>query len=146
MDKRRNPNNTDTHKQCPQCGRVLPRSDYYTTQGFHDGLFPRCKECVTKANAEKYERNRVTISDRRRTLKAECVAQLGGKCLRCGYNEFVSGLDFHHTGDKENEVAKLITNAATSNGTQKALLIAELSKCILLCRNCHSAYHANEWQ
>jgi len=145
MDKRYNPNNTDTERQCADCKRVLPRSDFHRSANRHDGLTPYCKECFAIRNAEIYQRNKEQIALRRRTLKAECVATLGGKCCRCGYCEFVSGLDFHHTSDKEEEIAKLITKAATGNGKQHALLMAEISKCILLCRNCHSAYHAGEW-
>ena len=145
MDKRKNPNNTDTHKQCADCKRVLLRSEFPVAASKHDGLFNYCKECMAERNAKLYQKRRGAVSDRRRELKAECVNKLGGKCSRCGYHEFVSGLDFHHLGDKDDGVAELITKAATGNGKQHALLMAEIAKCILLCRNCHSSYHAGEW-
>lgn len=145
MDKRRNPNNTDTHRQCGRCGRVLERNQFHKSRRNHDGLFPYCKQCMREMNAERYEQTKEQIAERRRQLKQECVDALGSKCSRCGYNEFVSGLDFHHTSEKDNEVARLITKAATGNGKQRKLLMSEIAKCILLCRNCHSAHHANEW-
>lgn len=145
MDKRYNPNNTETHRQCAVCERVLLRTEYHTSNSTHDGLFPYCKECTARKNAEAYQRNQAKIASRRKALKQECVDTLGGKCSRCGYNEFVSGLDFHHTGVKEGELAQLITKAATGNGKQHEILMTEVSRCILLCRNCHSAFHAGEW-
>lgn len=145
-DKRYNPNNTETHRQCADCKNVLPRSAFSKASRKHDGVFNYCRACVAKRNSITYAIRKDSIAERRRTLKTECVQSMGGKCSRCGYNEFVSGLDFHHLGDKENAVADLITKAATGNGKEKVKLMAELSKCILLCRNCHSAYHANEWE
>lgn len=146
MDKRHNHNNTETHRQCADCKHILPRTEFHNAKARHDGILPYCKTCFAKRNAAAYAAKKEIISGRRRLLKTECVQSLGGKCSRCGYNEFVSGLDFHHTADKENVVADLITKAATGNGKEKVKLMAELSKCVLLCRNCHSAYHANEWK
>lgn len=40
-----NPNNTETHKQCNRCERVLPRSDFYKSSACHDGLHYQCKDC-----------------------------------------------------------------------------------------------------
>lgn len=145
MDKRYNPNNTDTHKQCADCKRVLPRTEFHNAKSKHDGLIPYCKDCSAIRNAELYQRSKQRITERRKALKDECITSLGGKCSRCGYCEFSSGLDFHHLGNKEDEIAVLITKAAAGNGKQYSLLMAEVSKCILLCRNCHSAYHAGEW-
>lgn len=145
IDKRYNLNNTETHKQCPLCLRILPRTDYHIGRNYYDGLFPRCKECTVKTNAERYQRGRQVIAERRQALKKECVALLGGKCSRCAYCEFVSSLDFHHLSDKEHDIAALITKSSHGNRKQHDILMEEISKCILLCSNCHSAFHAGEW-
>lgn len=142
-DKRYNPNNTETHRQCADCKEVLPRTEFHKAKAKHDGILPYCKACFATRNSIAYDARKHIIAERRRTLKAECAQLLGGKCQRCGYNEFVSGLDFHHLSDKESVVADLITKAAT--GKERDKLMAEISKCVLLCRNCHNAYHANEW-
>lgn len=144
-DKRFNPNNTETHRQCAKCGQVKEREDFPKATDAHDGVFPYCRECVKANNAANYQKNKAKISARRTALKQEFIDMLGGKCSRCGYNEFVAGLDFHHLSDKDNEMANLITKAATGNGKQRDLLLAEVRKCTLLCANCHRARHAGEW-
>lgn len=146
IDNRRNPLNTDSHRQCADCKQVLPRSEFHKAKAKHDGILPYCKKCFAARNSARYVTTKASIAERRRLLKGECVEQLGGKCSRCGYHEFVSGLDFHHLNDKEGTLADMITRATTGNGKEKEKLALELSKCILLCRNCHSAYHANEWE
>jgi transposase-like protein len=45
----------------------------------------RCKKCRS---------GRVT--QERRNLKEKLIQSLGGKCVRCGYSEFIGALDFDH--------------------------------------------------
>ncbi len=54
-------------------------------------------------------------------------------CQICGYNKCLAALDFHHVGDKDNDVSELYSGAYT---------IAEINKCIVLCANCHREIHA----
>lgn len=54
---------------------------------------------------------------------------LGG-CIKCGYNECLAALDFHHITSKNK------SPSACKNNIQK-IGTKELAKCILLCANCH---------
>jgi hypothetical protein len=200
----RNPNNTATHKQCPNCGRVLDRRSFPANSYQTDGLYGWCRACtyernkkyappptgkprgrprrkpkviklpskmicsvcgkesepsekwwgetchecremqrIAKKKESSYRRNEV-IKSRRKEIKAKCVALLGDKCARCGYNEFHAGLDFHHLGDKLEDISLLIMKCGRS-GRSWERLHAELSKCVLLCRNCHMALHSGHW-
>lgn len=82
--------------------------------------------------------------ERRTQIKRELVDQLGGCCARCGYDESLAALDFHHTdGTKEGQIARLITGAVYRGLTD---LTKEVSKCVVLCSNCHRTLHAGEWR
>jgi len=69
--------------------------------------------------------------------KIKLINILGGCCSECG-NDNVFALDFHHHEDnKEVVVAQLI-----SVGRRFAEILMEVSKCILLCANCHTKKHS----
>lgn len=143
--KKVNPNNTETHKQCPQCKEILLRNEYHKDKKSYDGNSTYCKKCSVTRDATAYTKVKERLTQKRRELKIQCLSLLGGKCSRCGYNEFISGLDFHHLRDKSFNIATLIARSARLSESQKTLLFEEVSKCTLLCRNCHNAYHAGEW-
>ncbi|MBP7708192.1 hypothetical protein KA107_00780 [Candidatus Pacearchaeota archaeon] len=84
-------------------------------------------------NKEKIFANR---NKRLRQYKIEIANYLGGNCSRCGYNNCLGALEFHHiSNNKEKSVAEFIKNSSK----QKAL--KEAKKCILLCANCHREVH-----
>jgi hypothetical protein len=59
-------------------------------------------------------------------------------CKKCGEKRFYA-LDYHHNGkDKEYEIHKMVRSKAS-----KKKLLKEISKCTLLCANCHSKLHLN---
>lgn len=124
---------------CEDCSVELPKR------------IKRCDECKTRISEERakarQQRRYVTRRENYSTIKAECIAKLGGKCTHCGYDTYVSGLSFHHLHDKSDSVGRFITDASIS-GTDRSrdILNAELEKCILLCFNCHMALHAGEWK
>jgi len=86
-----------------------------------------------------YENNKEKVynrkMERRKKLKGELVEIFGGKCSKCGYNKCIDALDFHHEGNKEESISKLINN----NSREK--ILKEAKKCILLCANCHRELH-----
>lgn len=69
--------------------------------------------------------------------KVEAVKSKGGKCTRCGYSGCIEALDFHHVDPSEKEVGWEIMRYW---GQERMAL--ELSKCILVCANCHREIHA----
>jgi len=86
----------------------------------------------TRANAA-----RAVVEWRRRT-KARLVALFGGRCMRCGYDDHLPALVFHHRDPSSKSFAISV------DGVPRAWhrLIEEAGKCDLLCANCHREVHA----
>ena len=69
------------------------------------------------------------------TIKDAAIAAMGGKCTHCGGTFHRSVFDFHHRGDKAGSPGDMIANKSLAE------LAKELSKCTLLCANCHRLEH-----
>lgn len=68
--------------------------------------------------------------------KIKAIRLLGGKCIECGESNYFK-LDFHHpNGDKEFNMGELRMKKWSS-------IESEISKCQLLCRNCHQMKHTD---
>jgi len=75
-------------------------------------------------------------SRRGRVVKAALVCALGGKCVKCGGTFPLSVYDFHHVyTNKDGSPGDLICSASVEK------IAAELSKCVLICANCHRIEH-----
>lgn len=64
---------------------------------------------------------------------------LGGKCTRCGFNGDIASFEFHHKNSSEKDFA--IGNVANKSWR---VIKEEVSKCELLCSNCHRSHHSGE--
>ena len=70
------------------------------------------------------------------TRKLHFVNQLGGECSHCGYAKNLAGLAFHHLGGKEFQL-----DVRSLSNRKLEPILSEISKCILLCHNCHAEEH-----
>jgi len=146
-EKTRNEMFVEGQLWCSECKQFRPVRVFAksrstnTKQPTNYGYRYYCKRCenTRKRNPEKA---RERYQRRNKGLKAQAVELAGGKCQRCGYDEFAAGFDFHHVypGEKDIEPMKLVY----SRGIEKAW--KELDKCCLLCASCHKAYTAGEWR
>ncbi len=97
-----------------------------------------CTECGREK--ENKSRNNVCSSCRSTKVKHrnrnKALSIKGNKCLICGYSKCIRSLDFHHINNSQ----KLFTLATCWERPWK-LIEKELSKCVLLCKNCHGEYH-----
>lgn len=82
----------------------------------------RCKQCMSDS-----------IARCRLARKRKLILLCGGKCELCGYDRSMTALHFHHIDPKEKSVK--ISYSCTSRSFEDTL--AEASKCLLLCSNCH---------
>lgn len=79
--------------------------------------------------------------------KSLCLAFLKSfNCEECGYNKCLRALDFHHKNKEEKDfIISDITNKKKIKNLQELteLIGDELSKCQVLCSNCHKKKHYN---
>ena len=70
--------------------------------------------------------------------KFKAIKKLGGKCERCGEDNFFK-MDFHHieSDSKEN-------NFNDIKYLKWSTIEKEIDKCGLLCKNCHMELHYND--
>lgn len=72
--------------------------------------------------------------DRRKGI---LIARRGGKCLRCGEMS-PPVLEFHHYDPSVKQIGLKKANLLRDWDA----VLAEVDRCILLCRNCHAEVHA----
>lgn len=70
--------------------------------------------------------------------KISLVKNLGGKCSICGYNKNISALTFHHINPKEKSFQ---LDLRSLSNRKQTFIDSELTKCILVCSNCHAEIH-----
>jgi cytochrome c553 len=85
-----------------------------------------CKRCNVAANLR-----------RRRAMRTTLIELAGGRCAICGYRESEAVLHFHHV-DPETKLFDVKRGSARA----RAVVLAELAKCVLLCANCHGEIEA----
>lgn len=81
------------------------------------------------------------LKERRARIKAELLLKLGGECSSCGYKKTNSALCFHHK-DPATKSFNISGNWLTK--IPRAQLDIEVTKCIVLCHNCHAELHDEE--
>jgi len=92
-----------------------------------------CLDCLVKVKKRR--------RDKKLRLKTRGVELLGGKCSSCGISfECIDVYDFHHLDPEKKELN--IGQNMVSGGKWKTIW-KEMSKCILLCSNCHRILHHN---
>ena len=72
----------------------------------------------------------------RHRTKEKLVDAFGGKCICCGYKNFRGALEFHHLDPKNKD----FSIGSVSIKSWK-VLVDEVLKCVLICRNCHTEIH-----
>lgn len=112
-------------KICNKCG---VEKDYELFAKNGNSVRSYCKECEAARARENYQKTQKYI----RSLKT--------KCSKCGYDRNPAALEFHHPNDnKDSEVAKLASKSWSIPLKEK--IDIEISKCELLCANCHREEH-----
>lgn len=84
---------------------------------------------------------RTTVSNRNRARerKQQIIdTKFGGKCMACGYNRCSQALEFHHKNPDEKSFE---LNIAKLGQLSMETINDEVSKCVLLCANCHREAH-----
>lgn len=139
-------------KKCPRCGEVKSVSEFGVNRSRKDGLTGYCKNCTseiypkykkkyrdrkTDAYVNEYKNHRerkLNEVKKYQTSRLELLWSLKTPCVKCG-EERKCSIDFHHI----DPTTKTVTLSSSSVG--KAKILDEVTKCICLCKNCHSEFH-----
>ena len=114
-------------KICPKCGL-----DKYEDRDFYrrkDGHYHSwCKSCLLQVQRDRWK-----------ARKLAATMLFGGACDVCGYDKNLACLDFHHLDPAQKEY---VFHEVVKRPWDEVL--AELKKCVLLCKNCHGEVHNPE--
>lgn len=133
---------TDAVKVCRKCNKGKPRSEFHRNKRYIDSLARWCKACVSKQAKANYRKrgpehvanvNRSRDKTRRRNQRIVCEHLLENPCEIRGEKDILA-LDFDHIepGSKDLEISY-----AVHGGWSESRLRKEMSKCRILCANCH---------
>lgn len=78
------------------------------------------------------------VKEWRKNTKQKLTICMGSKCQVCGYNKSQNALEFHHINPSEKDFS---IRDITVSPKKWDNIKEELSKCILLCANCHREVH-----
>ncbi|WP_146742336.1 hypothetical protein [Oleiagrimonas sp. MCCC 1A03011] len=98
----------------------------------------QCKNSDTNNRHQSY----ACQQERGKRRKEGLVREAGGCCTRCGYAKNLAALAWHHL--KPSDKSFSLDVRAMSNRSI-AEIRAEISKCVLLCANCHAEVHFPEF-
>jgi len=96
-----------------------------------------CYECSGDSTRLDYNTRKHQKTILRRSMKLQAIKILGGKCSICGYSKCIDALEFHHRVPAQKEFRLGAGNTISWREYKK-----ELSKCILVCSNCHKEIHS----
>lgn len=95
------------------------------------------REYKVSLNPNVYKNIENVRVKRARKHKAEIVNIMGGQCKLCGYNKNYAALEFHHIDPSEKDA----TPKSLMRNKDIDVIMDEIKKCILVCKNCHTEIH-----
>lgn len=130
-------------KICSKCKQELSVSNFRWRNKSLGKLHSQCKNCEKQSEKIRYAQskerqisvlNTAIQQKERNILIVEEAKQCG--CQKCNEKRLYL-MEFHHINPEEkiNTIAHMIKSASESS------LKKELSKCIVLCANCHREFH-----
>jgi hypothetical protein len=130
-------------KRCPRCHALRPRSDWGRNVRRADGLHSHCRACRREVVREHYARNAIRYREsalsrnerRRNDVRAIIRQAKDMECADCGVRYPFYVMDFDH----RKGAGKLfnIGRDALSGRCSLDDLRREISKCDVVCANCH---------
>jgi len=111
-------------KHCAKCKDTKPATEFRFYNSKRTYLCAYCRVCQDEYQANRWKK-----------VKAKAVAFLGGKCVCCNIVDDPCIYDFHHIKEKEMDWTNLMRQSWDN-------IVKELSKCELICSNCHRKHTA----
>ena len=130
-------------KICTKCKVEKPISEFRWKNKAKGMMHSQCKECQKaqeKVHYQESKERQISVKETAQFQKSRNIqlvenARAAG-CRKCGETRSYV-LDFHHRNswDKEDVISHMIKSSSAEN------LIIEISKCDVLCANCHREFH-----
>ena len=125
---------------CTKCGIAKEETLFYNRSDTKTKKTEQCKLCMT-IQAKQWRRDhpnyqRDYCNKRRNKHKLEILNRFNNKCAHCGLVDNHVVYDLHHLNptEKEYNLAQILDHSLNK-------IENELTKCILLCSNCHRKEH-----
>lgn len=117
------------HVKCKICGIDLTEKNWCNSG--KRNYYYICKNCKKTYDRKSHAQKYISYKNSLHNLK------ING-CAICGYNRCDSALSFHHVNPEDKKIGINLRYMSRENN----ILINELNKCILLCKNCHAEIHS----
>lgn len=141
-----------TGKNCTGCKVYQNYSLFSKNSHRRDGYQNICKKC-SSANSKLYYISRkpilIAMINAKRAERRAAIQELVANylkinhCVDCGEDDMRS-LQFDHIRDKKKDISQMI-----KDGSAKALVLEEISKCLVRCASCHqikTSERNNDWR
>jgi len=118
----------DITKTCIDCNETKSITNFYKAKEHKHGVMSYCSKCFSKRCIQRWI-----------NLKIEMVNYYGGECNDCNLkleDSHYSVYEFHHLDPTQKDVSWTKLRLRSKDKIHK-----ELSKCVLLCANCHRIRH-----
>jgi hypothetical protein len=134
-------------RACTKCGVVKPMEEFGWKDRPRGKRHAVCKECTAVRSSNWYYQNQDRQKEnvkRNNQNYREVAREYVWKylsthpCTQCGESDPIV-LEFHHKGNKDIEISRLI-----GRGASIEIIQAEIDKCVVLCSNCHRRLTALE--
>lgn len=130
-----------TKKVCYKCNSEKNTSDFTKDKSRADGLHIMCKQCKRERDKHHhdttYREKRLNLYKQRRLVIDDVITEAKKSgCVCCG-ETFAGCLEFHHTDPTIKEF-----QIAGGRNRNPETVKQEISKCIVVCSNCHKKIHA----
>ena len=129
-------------KTCYQCKEELPLSEFAFRNKKKKLYASMCKNCQKKYNKEWYKKNKEKVikdvSKRKKEIQSFIREYKKELCCEICSENHPACLVFHHIDNTNKDY-----NVSTMGkyGLSKKKIIEEISKCKVLCANCHRKLH-----
>lgn len=127
-------------KICRKCKEEKPLSEFHKNKTCSLGVVGTCRSCTKIKLTPWLERTRQqrtqALTDRCKDRKARAIEHFGGVCGDCGQSFPQCVFEFHHLDPSKKDF-----NPSAAMRLTEERMWEELSKCIMLCSNCHKIRH-----
>lgn len=129
-------------KICTKCSTPKDEKQFSYRSRAKNTYCPWCKECVKLYDQTHFKNNHQKLSIQKNLRKMELrnwMHDLKSKlsCKQCPEND-PACLTFHHT---DPSIKDFTISNAVGQGLSKETILQEITKCIVLCSNCHLKFH-----